>query len=64
MPHGPKPQSQRKRLWQRRGYVMVYAVPAAEAVQLPPPPSGATRPKRGWADYALRVLVKIAGATL
>ena len=52
-----------KQLWQRRGYVMVYAVPQKDAVQLPEPePRKLPRTKRPWADYALRVLVKIAGA--
>ena len=61
MPHGPK--LTKRKLWERRGYVMVYAVPAAEAVQLPPPPE---RPKkaRRWVDYAIRGLVTIAGAAL
>ena len=63
MPHGPKP-TKRKHLWQRRGFVMVYAVPAAEAVQLPPPPERKPKPKRRWAHYAFRLLVKIAGAAL
>ena len=62
MPNGPK--LTKRKLWQRRGFVMVYAVPAAEAVQLPPPPERSKKPRRGWADYALRVLVKVAGAAL
>ena len=57
-----KPKSKRQQLWQRRGYVMVYSVPSKEAVQLPAPGPRQPDPKRPWANYALRVLVKIAGA--